>query len=324
MSEQDDAAHTQDLITIYKRRLQELEKQAAFSGITVDPSITLEIQDTKAKIEALKKHPTIPPNSVTRLLHNVIVDLSHHQNDWDRFTNFASDPALRFSILRTNLLDHTHELNQAAVLILALPRRSLFTPEEVDYLDQWVWQGGGLFLLGHYAPIHHETDPNTLAERFGFNFENTLLMPEDKLANEYCRDQPRSFDPDLAIKITYSETNPHPILRGITHLAYLSSCSIRTFNPEGRTDTLLRIPATSGVMTPQGRRDGPHGFMPLIDRWELTSQTDLPVLAITHYGEGRVVVSGSLKICTLQYEDNTHLVKNIVGWLAEPRSESAR
>lgn len=45
--------HIEELITIHQRRLQELEKIRAFQGISVDPKITLEINEIKEEIDRL-------------------------------------------------------------------------------------------------------------------------------------------------------------------------------------------------------------------------------------------------------------------------------
>jgi hypothetical protein len=58
--------------------------------------------------------------------------------------------------------------------------------------------------------------------------------------------------------------------------------------------------------------------MPVIERWELAQHAPAPLLAACRHGQGRVVVAGSRKICTLDYGDNAALVRNILAWLAQP------
>ncbi|MBN1936684.1 MAG: DUF4350 domain-containing protein [Anaerolineae bacterium] len=255
---------------------------------------------------------------------DIVVDLSHHQDKWDRFTsalaNLAQDTTWQFGVVRENLVDCFPDIDRASVLVLALPHHSLFTPEETDDLVDWVANGGGLFLLGNYAPLHHESNPNDVASRFGFHFEDNLIMPESKLGEGDCRVQTRSFRADLAVAICSLEMDAHPILQGVGDVAFLSSCGIHIdSDPEGHTQIVFKSPATSGVMIPEGKRDGPYGFMPAIDRWRLDRCAEAPVLVVTRYGKGKVAISGSLKIGTsLGNDDNVRLVRNILAWLAKP------
>ncbi len=50
----DEISHTFDLIRAHTRRIRILERQAAEQGRAVDPSITIEIHDTKEEIEKLR------------------------------------------------------------------------------------------------------------------------------------------------------------------------------------------------------------------------------------------------------------------------------
>lgn len=49
-----DKNHLRELISIKNRRLQELQKKQALYGISVDPQVFIEIQDTQAEIEQLQ------------------------------------------------------------------------------------------------------------------------------------------------------------------------------------------------------------------------------------------------------------------------------
>jgi hypothetical protein len=52
----EDRAHLEELLPVYRRRLQVLELQAAQFGIYAPPHITLEIDDLKAKIHETELH----------------------------------------------------------------------------------------------------------------------------------------------------------------------------------------------------------------------------------------------------------------------------
>jgi hypothetical protein len=258
-----------------------------------------------------------PGETAEQERRSVLVDLSRGQGDWDRFAAFARNPANGFGVIEAGLVEQAELLRRAPVLIEALPRRRLYTQEEIDLVAEWVWGGGGVLLLGNYAPIHHECAPNQLASRFGLLFEETLVMPEDRLENSYCRQQPRSFRPELAVKAAPEPDAGHPALAGVHEVVLLSACSLRiTADPDGSAAVLLRSPASAGVMRPVGPIDPPHGFMPLIDHWELDGRGPAALVVATRHGKGRVAACGAQKLCTLEYGDNQRLLGNLLGWLA--------
>jgi hypothetical protein len=332
----DELDHKRALIEIHTKQRRVLEQQVARFGLHAPAHIQTELDEVKSAIAALEREiatlegraggsaphatgasaPAIPV--VQR--SGVALDLSHQQRKWDRFAAFAGQPAWQFRIIDQGIIQQRAEIDYSSALLVVLPFDSVFTQEEIDYLDAWVLAGGGLFLLGNYAAdTHHMGNPSALARRFGLQFANDLVLPAERVSESDARVQPRSLNADLAVKIALADDQRHPILRGIREVAFLSACSVEIIaDPEGTAKYLLNAPATSAVMQPRGIVDQ-DGWMPVIERWELAQHAPAPLLAACRHGKGRIVVAGSRKICTLDYRDNLALVRNILAWLAEPR-----
>ena len=59
----DQTQHTRELLALLKQRLQHREKQAVLFGISVDPSIPMEIDQLKQQIASLEKEVQVSENS---------------------------------------------------------------------------------------------------------------------------------------------------------------------------------------------------------------------------------------------------------------------
>jgi hypothetical protein len=327
----DEIDHKRSLIETHTKRRRALEEQVARFGLHAPPHIKLDLDDVKSAIAALEREiaalegrdpqtgsaSAMPAPAAQR--RGVALDLSHQQRKWDRFAAFASQPGWQFQIIDQGILQQRAEIERCAALLVALPFDSLLSRDEIDFIDAWVLAGGGLLLLGNYAAdTHHMSNPSALARRFGLQFANDLVLPAEHSTESDARVQTRSLNADLAIKVTPAGDARHPILRGIREVAFLSACSVEIVaDVEGTAEYLLSAPATSAVMRPRGVVDE-DGWMPAIERWELAQHAPAPLLAACRHGQGRVVIAGSRKICTLDYRDNAALVRNILAWLAEP------
>lgn len=323
--------HKRKLIELHTKNQRVLEKQVAQFGLYAPPYMQNELEGVKNTIATLEREvatlegraPQFVGASATAVpaaqRNGVALDLSHQQGKWDRFAAFANQPAWQFQIIDQGIIQQRAMIERCATLLVALPFHSLLSRDEIDFVDTWVLAGGGLLLLGNYAAdMHHMGNPSALARRFGLQFANDLIMPAGHSTESDARIQTRSLNAELATKVTLAGNERHPILRGIREVAFLSACSVEIVaDVEGTAEYLLSAPATSAVMRPRGIVDD-DGWMPAIERWDLAQHPAAPLLAACRHGQGRVVVAGSRKICTLDYGDNAALVRNILAWLAEP------
>jgi hypothetical protein len=327
--------HKRALVQAYTKRQRALELQVAQFGSHTPPHIQIELDELRSTIETLEREiaalegragdgaPQTSGGSIEAVpaaqRRGVALDLSHQQRKWSHFDIFVSQPEWQFQIINEGFLQQRAEIERCAALLVALPYHHVLSREEIDFIDAWVWAGGGLFVLGNYAAdTHHGSNPSALARKFGLQFANDLILPAERSSEQDTRSQPRSLNADLAVKIQLAGDERHPILRGIREVAFLSTCSVEIIaDPQGTAEYLLNALATSAVMQPRGPVDE-DGSMPVIERWELARHAPAPLLAACQHGKGRVVVAGSRKLGTLDYQDNAALVRNVLTWLAEP------
>ena len=251
------------------------------------------------------------PSSAVR---TAAFDLSHRQLEWYHLEDFTKSTKLRLMVVRGSGPGQFANPIEHSALVLALPYHCSLTPSEIAAIDRWVYQGGGLFVMGFYAAdIHHQgSNPSALLRVFGLEFGEDVIMPAGKASDLDCRIQTTSRKADLAVTLQLSG-DEHPITQGVKSLAFQSACSLK-FAPGTVPEFLLSSPPSSQLMRAEGQKD-PAGQMPVIAQWVLDRTQSLPLLVVCRYGKGRVVATGTWKLCTLDWGNNLRLVENIVDWL---------
>ncbi|MGD8997266.1 MAG: toll/interleukin-1 receptor domain-containing protein [Anaerolineae bacterium] len=289
---------------------------------------------------AVEEFPTRPrsavgPVSVSQeegVREGIALDLSHGQTQWGIYggidlRHFAQrNRDLGFLFIERGLLDQRQDMESASVLIVALPFDAVFSDDELGYVREWVRSGKGLFLLGYYlATSHHErglfnqprgANINDLVRTFDGEFSDNLVMPTDRTSYDDCGKQAFS-DGDVGLSVTVKPVsgNGHAIVKGVREVAFLSACSLRRL-PDA-TECVIKSPP-SAIMRASGHTDK-QGRLLRVREWDDPVQLgEVPLLAAWRYGSGRVVASGTWKICTWDYGDNATLVKNILNWLSQP------
>jgi TIR domain-containing protein len=245
----------------------------------------------------------------------VTIDLSHKQTQWNSFVASAQRlfDGNAFE-LRNGIAAHMDDLADSKVLVMALGgRESEFSQQDITLVHDWVYAGGGLFLLGYYlADTHHFTNPSSLGRELGFSFRNDIVMPPGKTS--FRENQDQAFDPkgEFAVLLPVPPRDAHPIISNVRELAVLSACSIAPINaPEYE----LRVPSNSAVVMEATGRPNEKGYLRQIHEYVPTTRTEPTILAAWQYGKGRVVAAGTWKLFTLDQKDNLHLVRNVIAWL---------
>ncbi|MBI4580303.1 MAG: hypothetical protein HY718_11410 [Planctomycetes bacterium] len=110
-------------------------------------------------------------------------------------------------------------LGDVDVLILKVPNRSRYGPEEIAALERFVNGGGGLLLIGEHTDVFKTgTHLNDVARRFGFEFRYDCL-----------------FGIDSVFEQLYTKPwVPHPIVQHLPPLDFAVSCSIDPGSSPGR------------------------------------------------------------------------------------------
>ncbi len=219
-------------------------------------------------------------------------------------------------------LFETEKLSQVKILVIAnalnkenadgnwsLPTPSAFTPKEVTALDNWVKNGGSLFLIADHMPWPGANAK--LASVFGFTFHNGFNI--DVINPSYFLRSNRTVVPNIittgrdSSETIYSIPNTEGQAITIPDDAH----SILMFD----NNAMMLMPDTAWVF---------HSTTPLINiaGW---SQA-----AYKQYGKGRVVVCGEASMFSAQIgepgkrkmgmnrfdaPDNYKLLLNIIHWL---------
>lgn len=241
-----------------------------------------------------------------------IIDLSHGQSEWRGFHLFRH---LNCDKITHEFLDERKKIEQSRCLLLPLPWRCSFSRDEIDYIENWVSEGGGLFLLGFYlGDSHHVCNINAIARRFNFEFCEDLIMPLGRTSLRDCLSQAFEPDnPDLSVIIRPRVEQDHPIGRRIQEVYFLSSCSLKLVKPLQKFDLVLKTP-DAAVMHAIGYKD-PDGWMIKIDDYDIVRKESVPILAAWSHGAGKIAAAGTWKICSQDRGDNTILVDNVLSWL---------
>lgn len=121
-----------------------------------------------------------------RLHQHVVIDNSHSpvKNPYTANINFTND--LLSAGFAVTIMDTWAEwmVNSADVLILQWGG-TVYTAPEVDFIEGWVSNGGGLFVLSEFGALPNELDPVT--DRFGFMRNTTALISDSDDYESYDR-----------------------------------------------------------------------------------------------------------------------------------------
>lgn len=246
----------------------------------------------------------------------IVVDYSHRQNEWNGLDEFLNAIQKDKVSISSDLIGSKNIIDRSSVLVISLPYQSQFTKNEVRYIKSWVENGGGLFFMGYYAAdTHHGGNPRLMISEFDYEFQDNLILPPE-IDSGNVRRHVFNKNEKYAVKLNVKELNDHPILNGIDEVGFQSSCSIST-QWGSPPELVLSSPSDSKIWTPEGPK-GPEGWSrKIIEKWNFESKQSVPLLVAFEHGKGRVVISSTWKITTLDYADNKKFVINILDWLSQ-------
>lgn len=109
-------------------------------------------------------------------------------------------------------------LKDLDVLIVKTPTTA-YTEKEIDAIERWVRDGGGLVLVGEHTDVFHTGEClSAISRRFGFTFRYDCLFGIDSFFED-------KFAPPLV---------PHPVIQHVPPLDFAVSCSIAPAASPGR------------------------------------------------------------------------------------------
>ena len=260
----------------------------------------------------------ILPDSSARLIPLNTAFFTHWQNDWSelRWSIKKVDPEAE--LLDGDLRQHEDTIERARVLILPVPYGSRFSSADIEFVKGWVDTGGGLFLMGYFAAARrHENNASDMARAFGYEFADNLLMPRGSVYQDAWNEKPLSQqatkDSKYAVKLRVR--SEHEIAKGITELAVLSSCAVLSAGAATPV-FVLETGESSSTWVPEYLRDAVGSDAEIITTYTKVGRESVPVAVAFEAGIGRVVITGTWTLFTLDYADNRRFVRNILDWLA--------
>lgn len=191
-----------------------------------------------------------------------------------------------------------------------LPTSLVFTAEEVTELENWVRNGGSLFLIADHMPFPGHVD--NIAKAFGFEFLNGFALRTDKANEIFSRNQQTLL--------------PNIIINGKTPAEQIDS--IACF-----TGQAFLAPSNATCITKL--TDDYRIFFPNI-AWQINDSTPYKSgkgytnAAYMEYGKGRIVIFGEAAMFSAQLagtnkqpmgmnspqaKQNPQLLLNIIHWL---------
>jgi len=227
--------------------------------------------------------------------------LSIESSSYSEFIDYIFSSGFKVGHIKQGI--SAEKLNVYNLFIIGCPFGLLFDLEEIEIIEQYVKNGGSLFIISDGGGDHeNETNLNDIAEKFGFKFNSDFVLD----SMNYIRLQDR---PIIDI------IEPHPISLEINKFVHSSGCSLfidNTFNSDKNIE--INVVGYSGL----------NSFLKIYDG-ETYIEKDIPknpVLVAIKYYKGRIVGLGNISIfsslsSSYGYSalDNSLLLSNIINWL---------
>jgi hypothetical protein len=187
------------------------------------------------------------------------------------------------------------------VVIVGNPKEAAFSPAEIEGLKQYVYNGGGLFLLSDQGGDQaSKNNLSELAGHFGIKFNTNILVDKSAHAEE---------DEQL---VTISDFLNHFVMRGIERIALKSPCSLEIYEKPGiDVNAVAFSPQSTVEVTWNGQQ------------WVETGAKKHVMIAVAKYGAGKVVALGTTRVLStllnkkhgFKAVDNEKLIVNVLAWL---------
>ncbi|MBY8988754.1 MAG: hypothetical protein KGD61_09890, partial [Candidatus Lokiarchaeota archaeon] len=190
------------------------------------------------------------------------------------------------------------------VFIIGVPiAESYISSEEIEYLTKYVKDGGSILIVNDKGgEIENKNNLNELTKNFGIKFN-----PDQLFDNEvYSKDISRPIIKDF---------KKHFITRDISQIVHSRGCTLDIDKSIETEDTdVSAIGFSSEGSAWHKNFDG--------EDWVDEPVENAPIIAIGHYGMGKIVAIGNLSLFSgfhasygIHAADNFKLISNIISWL---------
>ncbi|MCA9734993.1 MAG: hypothetical protein H6696_14745 [Deferribacteres bacterium] len=284
--------------------------------------------------ENKKEYPQVAPHVKSRILKGtistpdckVIFDLSFRQDEWFGKPTINAGYSSLAERLHSKVgqyaggYDDPSVLKDVRVLLLPTPYGNKVEGQQYKNIIDWVYQGGGLMMMGIYLMEgHHYNNLNSLARSLGVEFKKNLVMPVDKEDFQSCMQQSFAFDEPAYWVVSSPSYTPksHVITNGVSKIGFTSSCTLECVTePEFSISTSERL----AIMEAKGRQN-PEGRLVQLTDYVPIKNDNAKYFVAFRYGAGRVIAVGSWKIWLNVFMQNTEfhnriLFDNTISWLS--------
>ncbi|MFX1447827.1 MAG: hypothetical protein ACFFCG_06795 [Promethearchaeota archaeon] len=241
-------------------------------------------------------------------MKNIGFDYSHQNKltiedpGFNDFVEYLFNSDLKLGKIEAGI---TYEkLSDYNLFIIGVPyAESHLNSEEIESLIKYVKDGGSLLIINDKGgEIENKNNLNDLTKFFGIKF-----IPDQLFDNEnYSKDISRPIIKDF---------KRHFIMRDITQIIHSNGCTIEIDESVVTEDIDVSAIAFSS------KESAWHKIFDGED-WVDESVENAPIIAIGHYGMGKIVAIGNLSLFSgfhalygIKAADNFKLISNIISWL---------
>ncbi len=232
--------------------------------------------------------------------HNNILTLE--ASSYAEFTQYLFSSGYKLGKIQAGF-DSLKKLETYQAIILSTPRNSNINPAEIEVLDNYVKNGGNLFIVSTSgADYSNKTNLNELTHKFGFEFVQDEVHDSMNFVNVQKR--------PLLVKFT-----PHFITEQLKQIVISSACSLKALEfLEDEKNIKIQTLISGGLNCWRKIYNGKD--------WVQEDSPKIPLLVVVEYYRGKVIGFGNLSIfSSLGSEygfsafDNALLIANSLRWL---------
>ncbi len=196
------------------------------------------------------------------------------------------------------------KLAEYNLFIIGVPiAEAYLTVEEIEFLINYVKDGGSLLIINDKGgEIENKNNLNELTKNFGIKFNPDQLFDNENFSKDISRPIIKDF-------------KKHFITRDIAQVIHSNGCTlIIDESVETEDIDVAAIGFSSGDSAWHKIFDG--------EEWVEEPIENAPIIAIGHYGLGKIVAIGNLSLFSgfhasygMHAADNFKLISNIISWL---------
>ena len=240
--------------------------------------------------------------------YNIGFDYSHQNKlkiedpGFTDFIEFLFDSDLKLGKIEAGI--NYEKLSAYNIFIIGVPfAESYLIPEEIEDLLKYVKDGGSLLILNDKGGDHeNKNNLSELTKHFGITFNHDQLFDNENFSKDNSRPIIKKF-------------KKHFITRDITQIIHSVGCTLKIDKSVEAEDIDINAVAFSSEESAWHKYfDG--------EEWVDEPVKSVPIIAIGHYGMGKIVAIGNLSLFSgfhdsygIHAADNFKLISNLISWL---------